>query len=234
MLCIKDHLLYEDHPAAPEEYTQWIPSPNFDTDYNRRIYMVVIHYTAGASAFSTAEWCAKISSRVAYHFIVGRDGEIIQQVACNKRAWHAGAGQYGAIKDINAASIGIGLANWGQCSPGFAGIVDPGQPVPPQARLHPEDVLYAAHKSRPENFVHWERYHAEQIASLHRLLCVLIDTYPIKEIVGHDDTAPNRKIDPGPAFPPLPFVLPLEGYRPALNKWLFKDNKHLYNMEPYT
>jgi N-acetylmuramoyl-L-alanine amidase len=29
----------------------------------------------------------------------------------------------------------------------------------------------------------------------------LIEKYNIKEIVGHDDIAPGRKVDPGPAFP---------------------------------
>lgn len=39
-----------------------------------------------------------------------------------------------------------------------------------------------------------------QYAALAKLSCALLDHYPIKHIVGHQDIAPERKTDPGPFF----------------------------------
>ncbi len=33
------------------------------------------------------------------------------------------------------------------------------------------------------------------------LALLIVQTYKLKDIVGHDDIAPGRKCDPGPAFP---------------------------------
>ncbi len=50
---------------------------------------------------------------VSAHYLIGQDGGVTQMVAENMRAWHAGAGAWGDIKDVNSASIGIELCNCG-------------------------------------------------------------------------------------------------------------------------
>jgi N-acetyl-anhydromuramoyl-L-alanine amidase len=47
--------------------------------------------------------------RVSAHFLVRRDGAIVQFVACSKRAWHAGASAWQGRSRCNDFSIGIEL-----------------------------------------------------------------------------------------------------------------------------
>lgn len=47
--------------------------------------------------------------RVAAHFLIRRDGELIQFVPCAKRAWHAGVSQWRGRERCNDFSIGVEL-----------------------------------------------------------------------------------------------------------------------------
>lgn len=47
--------------------------------------------------------------RVSSHFLVRRDGELIQFVACGKRAWHAGQSEWRGRERCNDFSVGIEL-----------------------------------------------------------------------------------------------------------------------------
>jgi AmpD protein len=47
--------------------------------------------------------------RVSAHFLIRRDGEIIQFVSCNRRAWHAGVSTWRDRPRCNDYSIGIEL-----------------------------------------------------------------------------------------------------------------------------
>jgi len=47
--------------------------------------------------------------KVSSHLLIKREGEIIQFVPFNKRAWHAGASEYKGLKQCNDFSIGIEL-----------------------------------------------------------------------------------------------------------------------------
>jgi len=46
---------------------------------------------------------------VSSHFVVRRDGELLQFVSCDHRAWHAGASQWRGRADCNDFSIGVEL-----------------------------------------------------------------------------------------------------------------------------
>lgn len=47
--------------------------------------------------------------RVSSHFLIRRDGELIQFVACSRRAWHAGASSWRGRARCNDYSLGIEL-----------------------------------------------------------------------------------------------------------------------------
>lgn len=46
---------------------------------------------------------------VSAHFVIRRDGELIQFVGCNDRAWHAGASSWKGREQCNDFSIGVEL-----------------------------------------------------------------------------------------------------------------------------
>lgn len=47
--------------------------------------------------------------RVSAHFVIRRDGEVLQFVDCDRRAWHAGRSSWRGRPDCNDHSIGIEL-----------------------------------------------------------------------------------------------------------------------------
>lgn len=47
--------------------------------------------------------------RVSAHFLIRRDGELIQFVSCNDRAWHAGVSSWRGRERCNDFSIGVEL-----------------------------------------------------------------------------------------------------------------------------
>jgi len=47
--------------------------------------------------------------RVSAHFVIRRDGELVQFVSCNQRAWHAGASVWRGRENCNDYSIGVEL-----------------------------------------------------------------------------------------------------------------------------
>lgn len=50
-------------------------------------------------------------AEVSAHYLICERGGIVQMVREADRAWHAGAGAWGAVRDVNSRSIGIELAN---------------------------------------------------------------------------------------------------------------------------
>ncbi|MDQ3288282.1 MAG: N-acetylmuramoyl-L-alanine amidase [Pseudomonadota bacterium] len=91
---------------------QWHGSPNYDA---RRPQLIVLHQTQMDSAESALETLRtrNAGGRVSAHYLIGRDGRLYQLVSEQDRAWHAGAGSWGGIVDINSSSIGIELDNNG-------------------------------------------------------------------------------------------------------------------------
>lgn len=47
--------------------------------------------------------------RVSAHFLIRRDGELVQFVACDQRAWHAGASSWRGRDNCNDYALGIEL-----------------------------------------------------------------------------------------------------------------------------
>lgn len=92
----------------------WHPSPNFGPrrDGLQPRY-IVLHYTAMGCAGAALERLCDPTCEVSAHYLVDRDGTCFQMVAENMRAWHAGAGAWAGLSDINSRSIGIELVNTG-------------------------------------------------------------------------------------------------------------------------
>ena len=90
----------------------WQASENFDP---RKPQLIIIHHTnmgSLAEALHTLQ-TANPFGRVSAHYLIGRNGEILQLVADNQRAWHAGVARWAGRTDLNSASIGIELDNDG-------------------------------------------------------------------------------------------------------------------------
>jgi len=88
------------------------PSPNFD-ERALPVSMIVLHYTGMPDAESALDRMTSPEAKVSAHYCVKEDGEIIQLVDEDKRAWHAGKSYWRGITDINSASVGIEIVNPG-------------------------------------------------------------------------------------------------------------------------
>ncbi len=97
--------------------------------------------------------------RVSAHFLIRRDGSLIQFAGADQRAWHAGTSEFRGRERCNDFSVGIEMEG--------------------------------------SDFVPFE---PAQYVSLTKVAGALLQHYPIRHIVGHEDIAPGRKTDPGPLF----------------------------------
>ncbi|MDQ2094993.1 N-acetylmuramoyl-L-alanine amidase [Rhodalgimonas zhirmunskyi] len=90
------------------------PSPNHGARRGAtRPCLIVLHYTAMESAEAALQRLCDPQAEVSAHYLICEQGRIWQMVDEAERAWHAGAGRWGACCDVNSASIGIELANRG-------------------------------------------------------------------------------------------------------------------------
>ena len=100
------------------------PSPNFgERRGGATPHLIVLHYTAMDSAGAALDRLCDPSAEVSAHYLIGQDGAVASLVREDQRAWHAGAGGWGACTDVNSASIGIELDNDG-ASPFSARLMD--------------------------------------------------------------------------------------------------------------
>lgn len=147
------------------------PSPNFnDRPAGVSIDCIVIHYT-DYLVFEEFMAChLDHASQLSAHYLINDDGTIYQLVADEKRAWHAGISHWNGRDNINHNSIGIELQNGGM--------------------------------TYKEQFGNWPDYTDIQMQALAELIHDLQMRFliPTEHIVGHNDIAPDRKIDPGPHF----------------------------------
>jgi N-acetylmuramoyl-L-alanine amidase len=72
-----------------------------------------MHYTAMANPDEALARLCSPEYEVSAHYLIHRDGRLFQLVAEDMRAWHAGAGSWGGLDDINSRSIGIEMDNDG-------------------------------------------------------------------------------------------------------------------------
>lgn len=80
-----------------------LPPKKYDTDHIERFFLNDLD-------FSSHNFYKNIDGmKVSAHVLIKRNGEIIQFVPFNKRAWHAGVSTFNGKDDCNNFSIGIEL-----------------------------------------------------------------------------------------------------------------------------
>jgi N-acetylmuramoyl-L-alanine amidase len=90
------------------------PSPNHnERKGGARPDMILLHYTGMRDVKAAVGLLCSAASEVSAHYVVLEDGHIIQLVAEERRAWHAGVSFWAGETDINSCSIGIEIANPG-------------------------------------------------------------------------------------------------------------------------
>ncbi|MDE4098789.1 N-acetylmuramoyl-L-alanine amidase [Phaeobacter gallaeciensis] len=100
--------------AGDEAGVIWHPSPNFGPRRDGLIpQFVVLHYTAMETAEAALQRLCDPAAEVSAHYLIGQDGTLWQMVEEAQRAWHAGAGEWCGLEDLNSRSIGIELDNRG-------------------------------------------------------------------------------------------------------------------------
>lgn len=181
------------------EGAPFLLSPNTSGSLSKPT-LLVMHYTAsGRSAEADQKHFASRGAQASAHVIVARDGKIYQSVPFNVVAWHAGKSIWRGHQvrgSCNSFSIGIEVDNWGVLQKRGDGKFYSwtGEVVPDNEVLHAKNKL--------GNDGYWQTYTEEQLRALDELTEAILKAYPtITEVVGHEDIAPRRKTDPGPAFP---------------------------------
>ena len=99
-------------PGQLSPLAQYRASPNHDL---RKPSIIVLHYTVEDTLEGSRRILSDARRRhpVSAHYLLDRDGRILQLVPDHLRAWHAGDGSWGGLSDLNDASIGIEIINTG-------------------------------------------------------------------------------------------------------------------------
>lgn len=122
-----EHFRFNEDGWLAQTQAQTIASPNFDARPNAcAVDMIVIHnislppYQYGGDGIvqlftnqlnpDEHPYYAEIYTRkVSAHFLIRRDGSLIQFVSCSDRAWHAGISEWKGRERCNDFSVGIEL-----------------------------------------------------------------------------------------------------------------------------
>lgn len=166
---------------------------------------IIIHFTADRGVENSINWFQDPMAKASAHVIIDRDGRITQMVEFNRKAWHAGRSRWSDRSGFNDFSIGIELEN-------------PGKLTKVNDRFYAwfekeysKDVVVAAKHKHENTTSYWHSFTEKQLEVCFQVCKLLMETYNIKGILGHDDIAPFRKNDPGPAFPMESFRAKLFG-----------------------
>lgn len=162
-----------------------------------RPQFVVLHYTAGRTLESSVEsLCTrKPQGNASAHIVLGRDGRIVQLAPFNAVTWHAGVSQWNGIDGLNHHAIGIEMDNAGllhregeRCVSWFG-------------KAYPDNEVVMAEHRHGGGLRPWHHFTEVQIERALQLCETLVAHYGLKDVLGHEDIARGRKVDPGPAFP---------------------------------
>ena len=149
------------------------PSPNKFRPNRRDIKALIIHATGTDGIESPIREFLNPETKKSAHWVIGRDGKIVKMVEECDVAYHAGESKWKGMEFVNPTS---GKPTMNQCSIGIELVnLNTGtDPYPPA-----------------------------QIDALVLLAAEIVKDYSIilQDVVGHEDIAPGRKVDPGASFP---------------------------------
>ena len=170
---------------------------------------IVMHYTAGGAGVASRDYMLKSPTHKqrlsgaagkvygSAHIVIDRDGSVWQIVPFNRKARHAGRSSWRGLESLNRHSIGIEIANYGWLNQQGDGSYKRSD----TPRFAAGQVTVAPMPSG-SSVMGWENYPTAQLDAIERVSRGLLAAYPsIGEILGHQEIAPGRKFDPGPAFP---------------------------------
>lgn len=199
---IKNHLLFDDDGnQVPFKAT-----PNKGGRYTPQY--LVMHYTAATTAESAISWFLNPIAQASAHLVIARDGKVTQFAPFNIVTWHAGKSQWRGLIGLNQFAIGIELVNGGRLMRSGNKWVCPVD----RCQVPDDQVIMAVHKNETAEAA-WQTYTPEQLDVAAKIAALLVTNYNLKDIVGHEDIAPIRKSDPGPAFPMASFRAKAMGRR---------------------
>lgn len=186
--------MIEDHKIKGVTFKQ---TPNVSAGVIVPRYLV-IHYSACDTTAATVEILrdANAEKRRSAHLVIGRDGEVVQLARFNQRAWHCGLSEWKDLVGLNSHSIGIELVNWGRIKLGRDGKYLTWT----KKEVSGSEVIQSTHKNET-SLSFWQTYTPQQLARCKDIAAELVREYGLLDVIGHDDIAPTRKSDPGPAFP---------------------------------
>lgn len=187
---IKNHLLYLDNGKQVD----FRATPNKGGKYTPEY--LVMHYTAVTTAESTIGWFQSTVAKASAHLLIARDGTITQFAPFNIVAWHAGKSQWKGLNGLNQHAVGIEMTNGGRLMKAGNSWICPVD----QKRVPANEVVMAVHKNETGE-APWQKYAQAQLDVAVEVAALLVSAYGLKDVIGHDDIAPIRKSDPGPAFP---------------------------------
>jgi len=161
---------------------KFVPSPNISgarMEPNGLVY----HDTAGSNAAGAVSWFANRASRVSAHLVVDIDGTVIQCVLLDRVAWHTGTKR-------NGDTIGIEIANVGELDlKGYS-----------RATKKTYDDAIECTVDSHGGKRKWRPYTDAQMDAVEALTLAICAAYPIRELLGHWQLCPGRKVDPTPLF----------------------------------
>jgi len=142
-----------------------------------RAQFLVIHYTEESwdDSLRILTHAEPPYGHVSAHYLVRDEpAKVYQLVDENRRAWQAGTSYWQGTQNLNSASIGIEIVNPGDKDLKTGqrnGQYQPYAPAQADAVVALVKDIVARHHIRPDH------------------------------VIGHEDIAPDRRRDPGPAFP---------------------------------
>jgi len=92
-----------------------IHSPNYSKNVRKahKVKYLILHYTGMQSKRASIGRLKSSRHKVSCHYLIDRNGTLIQMVDENKIAWHAGKSKWKNIINLNEVSLGIELVNRG-------------------------------------------------------------------------------------------------------------------------